>query len=282
MNRHIVEQYPRGDVSGLPLLSVLLALVLIALECGAAAQDRPLVVESSTTTIERPWYVPVTTKETALMAARVATNEGALRLWCVPWERRENCRNDLGAIIQRARAAALRNERSIYDELRRHSPWATGLCHDLEWRDGGVRGNHPGIWDSLPRRCRRSREPGGNVRWTRTLGTDLRETSAWAAVTRLPWAERGQRREPPRVTWERTIRDALRLLEEPWSPCATDPISWAGTMDVLAPYMAVVDCGRTRNRFVTIAREGSPTVPAEVAAGRRGRGRALYTRARAR
>lgn len=204
-----------------------------------------------------------TIKDTAVMAARVVTNETALRPQCVPGEHRRRCVNDLAAMLQRSAAIAKIQNRSIYSALRNHSPWATGLCQEL------IAAETPRA--ELPLRCRRP-TPGGNIRWTSTLNADLAETPAWRSVyPRLPWTGDRRHRTYPRAKWEQNLRDSIRWLQNPWNPCDQDPITWAGHMDFIAPWMVPTNCGQTRNTFV-IRREGyrpgrETTVPANLARG---------------
>lgn len=198
-------------------------------------------------------------KLTALMAARVVINETSFAVQCVPWERRRNCINDLGAILQRSEHMAQRTGLSMHDEIRRHSPRATGRCEEL-LRTRSV--------DDVPRRCLRA--PDGNVRWTQYLNLELTAPGPWTVIyPTLPWSSRRSR-------WERTLRDAERWLERPWYPCSSPPETWGGRMDTIGPGLTPVSCGPSRNTFVirtgrrgpaVLPRSTPGTVPASVARG---------------
>lgn len=210
-----------------------------------------------------PSMIGPSAKLTALMATRVTINESSFAIQCVPWERRERCITDLGAILQRTEFMARRSQRTMYDELRRHSPRATGRCMEL-W---ALR-TRP---EDMPRRCHA--QPRGNVRWVPFLNLELTETLAWRTVyPELPWETR-------RPRFERTLRDAMRWLSEPWYPCGdgAEIETWAGRMDAIGPAFEVVSCGNSRNRFVKRIRRvrgrqlpdlvDQGTVPASVARG---------------
>ena len=224
-------------VSAILGAAVLLVVVVFVLKsCGVGAQP--------------PELAGTELKLTALMAARVAANETAIATQCVPWERRERCVNDLGMIIQRTRGMA--GGRSLYDELRRHSPRATGRC--LELRLAEV---HPNEW---PRRCRLP--AAGNVRWSPWLRLDGREPETWRDVVRLPWSMREGR-------WVRLLQDASRLLRMEWEPCEVSPETWGGVGDVPWPGLYPIDCGPTRNIPYARLLPGDRTLPASIARGRR-------------
>jgi hypothetical protein len=191
-------------------------------------------------------------KQTALVAARVATNESSFRPQCVPWERRSLCVHDLAAIMQRTEMMAVRAGRSMRDELRLHSPRASGLCLELDVL---------GVPDAeRPRRCR-GFTPRGNTRWTAVLGLDGHAPPGWHAFTGgLPWSSR-------RARWVSNLRAAMRWLENPWYPCAEAPEVWAGHGDAIAPELVRVDCRRTSNTYL-VRERGVRSIPANTAAGR--------------
>ncbi len=186
-------------------------------------------------------------KLTALMASRVATNETSFRWQCDRSMTKSRCVNDLVAILQRTEHMARVHGVSMYEELRMHSPRATGRC----------------LESNPPDRCARPLD--GNAIWSSVLRFDLRETEEWRrAHPTLPWRLR-------RPVFENTLRVAMAWLSDPWYTCERPPMTWGGVMDVPRSFHESVDCGPTRNTFY--ARAGrqldrSRPIPANIAKGR--------------